>query len=318
MSATTRLGVLGWPVAHSRSPEMHTAAFADLGMSGWAYQRLPVPPELVAETVRALPALGFRGANVTIPHKQAALTLADSASAAAREIGAANTLSFADDGRIAAENTDAPGLLAAIDHAFSAPSLASLHVVILGAGGSARAALWALTRAGVARVSVWSRRPDRARALAGELGAHAVPRPVGADMLINCTPVGLEAPGTPLRACKGSLTRAAKRSGANTSVQLEHSSRDITALNQLGLTLDQLREYSDVVDLVYRSGETPLLTAARGLGLRTLDGGEILVRQGAASFELWTGRRPSLAVMRSAIADPQPAEPCPEGERIDG
>ena len=93
-----RLGVLGWPVSHSRSPAMHNAALAALGMSGWHYQRLPVPPELLAETVRALGGAGFLGANVTIPHKEAALALADEASDAAREIGAANTLTFASDG----------------------------------------------------------------------------------------------------------------------------------------------------------------------------------------------------------------------------
>ncbi len=109
-----RLGVLGWPVAHSRSPAMHNAALAALGMEGWRYQLLPVPPERFAETVRALRAAGFAGANVTIPHKHAALALADSASEAAREIGAANTLTFAADGAIAAENTDAPGFFAAL------------------------------------------------------------------------------------------------------------------------------------------------------------------------------------------------------------
>src|ERR1700704_5689298 len=101
-----RLGGLGWPVAHSRSPAMHNAALAALGMSGWRYQRLPVPPALLAETVPALRAAGFLGANVTIPHKEAALHLADVASDAARQIGAANTLTFASDGTIAAENTD--------------------------------------------------------------------------------------------------------------------------------------------------------------------------------------------------------------------
>src|ERR1700736_4713982 len=109
-----RLGVVGWPVAHSRSPAMHAAAFAALGLEGWRYQRLPVPPPLFAETVRALGPAGFRGVNVTIPHKRAALAVADTASPVAVAIGAANTLSFAPDGQISAENTDAPGLLAAL------------------------------------------------------------------------------------------------------------------------------------------------------------------------------------------------------------
>src|SRR5271169_2150023 len=110
-----RLGVLGWPVAHSRSPAMHNAALQALGMEDWRYQALPVPRELFAETVRALGQAGFIGANVTIPHKQAALAMADQASDAARAIGAANTLTFAPDGTIAAENTDAPGLIAALE-----------------------------------------------------------------------------------------------------------------------------------------------------------------------------------------------------------
>ena len=106
----TRLGVLGWPVAHSRSPAMHNAALRAVGLSDWRYQRLPIAPELLLETVRALPGVGFAGANVTIPHKQAALALADEATDAARAIGAANTLTFAPGGAVAADNTDAPGL----------------------------------------------------------------------------------------------------------------------------------------------------------------------------------------------------------------
>ncbi len=159
-AAARRLGVLGWPVAHSRSPAMHNAAFAALGMDGWRYQRLPVPPALLAQTVRALGGAGFVGANVTIPHKQAALALADSASVAAREIGAANTLSFALDGTIAAENTDAPGLLAALPLEVRGRS-----ALVLGAGGSARAAVWALLGAG-AEVFIWNRTRERAAEMA--------------------------------------------------------------------------------------------------------------------------------------------------------
>ena len=106
----TRLGVIGWPVAHSRSPAMHNAALRAVGLGDWHYQRLPVPPELLLETVRALPGVGFAGANVTIPHKEAALALADEATPAARAIGAANSLTFAPGGAVAADNTDAPGL----------------------------------------------------------------------------------------------------------------------------------------------------------------------------------------------------------------
>ena len=161
----TRLGVLGWPVAHSRSPAMHNAALRAVGLTGWRYQRLPVAPELFAETVRALPGAGFAGANVTIPHKEAALALADEATAAARAIGAANTLTFAPGGAIAADNTDAPGLLAALG------DLRPRSALILGAGGSARAVAYALAQAGAA-VAVWNRTPERARALAADLGVR--------------------------------------------------------------------------------------------------------------------------------------------------
>ena len=181
--ALKRFGVLGWPVAHSRSPAMHRAAYEALGLSGWHYQKLPVPPEVFTETVRALPAAGYHGANVTIPHKEAALALADAATEAAREIGAANTLTFDADGAIHADNTDAPGLIAAVGEPLPDRAL------VLGAGGSARAAIWALQRAGVA-VTVWNRTRERAEAL----GVPVADEPVGSGLLVNCTSVGLDDP----------------------------------------------------------------------------------------------------------------------------
>jgi shikimate dehydrogenase len=266
--------VLGWPVAHSRSPAMHNAAFAALGMAGWRYQRLPAPPSLFAEIAGALAQSGFLGANVTIPHKRAALELAGDASEAAREIGAANTLTFARDGSIAAENTDAPGLIAAL-----AQPPRGMRALVLGAGGSARAAVWALREAGAGEVSVWNRTQARGEALAREFGVRAVPTPEAADLLINCTSVGLRAPA------------------------IERSATDSEALNQLGLTFDQVGKYSYVVDFVYRAGSTQLLAAARAHGARTLDGLEILLAQGALSLELWTGRQAPLEIMRRALHD---------------
>jgi shikimate dehydrogenase len=262
-----RLGVLGWPVAHSRSPAMQNAALAALGMEGWRYQRLPVPPELLLETVRSLGPTGFVGANVTIPHKEGALALADESSTAATEIGAANTLTFAPDGGIAAENTDAPGLIAALE---SSPR--GMSAQVLGAGGSARAVVWALREAGARTVSVWNRTPERAETLARELGARAVRRIERAAMLVNCTAVGLE-----------------------------RSASEAEELNPIALTLDQVGEYSYVVDMVYRRGSTALLSAARRHGARTLDGLEILIAQGALSFEMWTGKKAPLDVMRRAV-----------------
>ncbi len=257
----TRLGVLGWPVAHSRSPAMHNAALQAVGLTGWRYQHLPVPPELFAETVRALPGAGFVGANVTIPHKEAALALADEATEAARAIGAANSLSFAADGTIAADNTDAPGLLAALGERRLRSAL------ILGAGGSARAAAYALAGAG-AEVAVWNRTPERARALAADLGVRAVDAPQAAELLVNCTSVGLADPSSTFK--------------------------------ELPVTADSVGEYACVVDLVYRAGGTRLLQEARRRGSQVVDGLEILVAQGALSFEGWTGRAAPLQIMREA------------------
>ena len=250
-----RYGVLGWPVGHSRSPAMMRAAGLE------RYQRLPVAPAVFDDTVRALGGAGFHGANVTIPHKASALALATSASDAAREIGAANTLTFGDDGEIIADNTDAPGLLAALGEPAPASAL------VLGAGGSARAVVWALSRAG-ADVAVWNRTPQRAQ----DIGARVVRNPVPAEVLVNCTSVGLDNSSSPFQ--------------------------------DLPLSADVLREYATVVDLVYRTGGTVLIAEAGRRGIATVDGLEILVRQGALSFSLWTGLAAPLHSMRSAARDP--------------
>jgi shikimate dehydrogenase len=164
---------------------MHNAALAELGLAHWRYQKLPIPPERFAETVRALAGEGFRGINVTIPHKEAALACADAASDAAREIGAANTLTF-ENGTIQADNTDAQGFLAAI-----AESPAGRTALVLGAGGSARAVAWALREAGAAEVSIWNRTAERARLLAESLGVRFAERAGPADIVVNATSVGL-------------------------------------------------------------------------------------------------------------------------------
>jgi shikimate dehydrogenase len=241
---------------------MQNAALAELGLSDWRYQELPVPPPLLGETARALHGSGFVGANVTIPHKLAALELADEASEVARAIGAANTLSFAADGTISAENTDAPGLLEAIGC-----SPRGRRALVLGAGGSARAALWALREEG-AEISLWNRTPERARALAAELGVRALERPEPAELLVNCTSVGLR--------------------------------REPDELAQLGLEETMLGECALVVDLVYRAGMTELLRSAAEHGARTIDGLDVLVAQGALSLELWTGRVAPRETMRRA------------------
>ena len=267
-----RLGVIGWPVSHSRSPAMFRAAFQACGMEDWSYQRLPLPPELFDDTVRALGASGFVGANVTIPHKQAALAVAHHASEAARAIGAANTLSFTPDGAIEAENTDAPGVIAALGR-----SPAGMSALVLGAGGSARAVVWGLLSAGASEVSVWNRTPDGAATLATELGARAVSAPVSADLLVNCTSVGLQ-----------------------------RSATDAAELNQLALTVDQVGSYGYVIDLVYRDEPTSLLATARLQGAIAVAGLEVLVAQGALSFESWTGMPAPLDAMRRGAGLQEP------------
>ena len=254
----TWAGVAGWPVAHSRSPAMFAAAFEAAGLQDWRYAALPLSPDRFAETVRALPGSGYRGLNVTIPHKQAALAVADRAEPAAAAIGAANSLTF-EDGAIEAANTDAPGLLAALDE-----PPAGRRCLILGAGGSARAAAWALREAGAAEVAVWNRTPERAAALARELGVTHAERPGACDVLVNCTAVGLD-----------------------------------PAASLDDLPLGGLDPPAVVADLVY--GEDPPVTAwARAAGSRVVDGAEVLVRQGAASFERWTGIPAPVENMRQA------------------
>jgi shikimate dehydrogenase len=257
-------GVLGWPVRHSRSPAMHEAGYAALGLDGWRYQLLPVPPELFEETVRALPAAGFVGANVTIPHKEAAARLADEATDAVRAISAANTLTFLPDGRIHADNTDAPGLIDALPI-----DPAGATALVLGAGGSARAVVWALLDAGAAEVLVWNRTRSRAEQLCADIGGRVVDAlPETGDLLVNTTSVGLDGTGSDFKT--------------------------------LPVTADGLRGYPCFVDLVYAAAPTALASAARAAGAEVVDGLEILVRQGARSFERWTGRAAPLAVLRAA------------------
>jgi shikimate dehydrogenase len=252
---STLAGVLGFPVRHSRSPAMMNVAFAELGLD-WRYLGLPVPPARFAETVRALPASGYRAANVTIPHKLAARELADELSDAARAIGAVNTLTLGEDGRIAGDNTDAGGLLDALGEPLPETAL------VLGAGGAARAAAWALAGAGV-DVTVWNRTPGRAAALAKELGVGAAERPGAADLLVNATSVGL---------------------GPEDSLA--------------GLPLVDARV---VVELVYGDVPTPLARWAGERGARLVDGLEVLVHQGARSLALWTGREAPVETMRRAL-----------------
>jgi shikimate dehydrogenase len=271
-----RLAVLGHPVSHSRSPAMQTAALEALGLGGeWSYEAIDVAPEHFAERTRALPDEGFAGVNVTIPHKEAALAVADAASPAAQEIGAANTLSFTG-GLVRAENTDAAGLLAALPGPVEGKT-----ALVLGAGGSARAAVWALAGRG-ASVSVWNRTGSRADEMVRALAAAGKGTPTegrlasvsgdqiraGAyDLIVNCTAIGMG---------------------------------DEDPFEHLPLDPERLDAELVVVDLVYAGSESRLVAEARKRSATAIDGLEILVRQGAESLRIWTGMEPPLDVMREA------------------
>jgi shikimate dehydrogenase len=269
-----RLAVLGHPVAHSRSPAMQNAALAALGLGEeWRYEAIDVAPEQFEARVRALPAEGFAGANVTVPHKTAAFALADIASEGAAGIGAANTLVF-DGVQIQAHNTDAGGLIASLP----AP-VRGMKALVLGAGGAARAAIWALRTDG-AVVDIWNRTGTRAQALHLEMGGsgQAVDVEVGAEgtvaldqgvygLIVNTTSVGL---------------------------------RGEDPFAELPLIPDGFVTGSVVADMVYGLGPSTLLRAAEAAGATTVDGIEILVQQGALSLGIWTGLAPPLDVMRAA------------------
>jgi shikimate dehydrogenase len=249
---------------------MHNAALAELGFTGWRYQLLPIPPALIEETLRALPDAGFAGVNVTIPHKQAALAVATEATERALAIGAANTLVYGDGGAICADNTDGPALTETLA-ALPSPVTAPRSALVLGAGGSARAALWALRDAGVPELTVWNRTAERAVALAAEFGARAVAGAQAAqpvELLVNCTAVELH--------------------GADPFAELP-------------ITPAQLAVCGALADYAYAGGETRLVAAARQSGVQAVDGLELLVVQGALAFERFTGRPAPRAVMRAAV-----------------
>ena len=258
-----RLAVIGFPVSHSRSPAMQTAALAELGLGGeWTYEAVEAEPERFEQVVREMAAGDFAGANVTVPHKEAALALADPPSGAAREIGAANTLVFRE-GRIEARNTDAGGLLAALPG-----SQRGQRALVLGAGGAARAAVWALAGEG-ARVEVWNRTASRAEAICAELGGTPVADPdqTAYGLIVNTSAAGLGGEDP-----------------------FEH----------LPLRPDRFAAGPTVLDMVYGDEPSALLAAAEGAGATVVDGLEVLVRQGALSLEIWTGREPPIETMRAA------------------
>lgn len=262
-------GVLGWPVSHSRSPRLHGHWLATLGIDG-AYLPLPVHPDRFATAVRALADLGFRGANVTIPHKQAAFTVCDSVDATARRAGAVNTLVFRD-GRIEGSNTDGYGFLESARAGAPGWQPADGPAVLLGAGGAARAVAAALLDTGCPRVTLVNRSRARAETLARDLGgpiAVADAPPLhDAALLVNTTALGMQ--GHP----------------------------------PLVLDLAPLPATAVVVDIVYVPLETPLLATARARGLRAVDGLGMLLHQARPGFEAWFGAAAAVdEALRAVVA----------------
>lgn len=274
---TTLAGIIGFPIAHSLSPVMHNAAFAELGLD-WNFVPFPVHPDRLAEAVAGLSALGVAGFNVTIPHKVAVMPLLDEVSDEARLIGAVNTV-VVREGRLTGHNTDGIGLVAALREKLSF-SPAGRSVLVVGAGGAGRSAVASLALSGATRVEIANRSVEKASDLClslaprlpgCSLGAVSLERLAdpgylaGFDLLVNTTSVGMKDDSLP------------------------------------GLSLAGLKEGFAVYDMVYAPPVTPLMKEAARHGIASANGLGMLVAQGEAAFYLWTGVRPPKGCMERAL-----------------
>jgi shikimate dehydrogenase len=263
--------LIGWPAAHSRSPLIHHYWLRTLGIAG-GYVIEAVPPDEFQDFVFRLSLRGFVGANVTIPHKERALSLSKP-DARARAVGAANTLWFAD-GELCSTNTDVEGFINSLDASASGWDKCD-EALVLGAGGSSRAVVFGLLDRGIKRVHLANRTMARARALADQFGASVLPvawEAIGdllprAGLLVNTTSLGMK--GQP----------------------------------PLELDVGLLPSHAVVADLVYVPLDTPLLTASRARGLKTADGLGMLLHQAVRGFELWFGQRPEVTAELRALVE---------------
>jgi shikimate dehydrogenase len=264
--------IIGWPAGHSRSPIIHNYWIRQHGIAG-EYRKEAVPPEEFAAFLAGLAARGYVGANVTIPHKEAALALS-SPDDRARAVGAANTL-WRDGTTLRATNTDVEGFLGNLDASAPGWDRGLRSALVLGAGGSARAVLFGLIERGVSRIHLVNRTMDRAQALAQRFGAAVVPAPWeaadallgGAGLLVNSTSLGMK--GQP----------------------------------PLAIDLARLPASAVVADLVYVPLVTPLLAAARARGLATADGLGMLLHQAVRGFSLWFGVKPVVTPELRALVE---------------
>lgn len=266
-------GVMGWPVMHSRSPKIHNFWLAKYGIAG-TYVPLAIRPEGLRAALRALPALGFAGCNLTIPHKEAAFEIVDRVDPLARRIGAINCVVVAADGSLDGYNHDGFGYIQSIVEAYPDWRADAGPIVVIGAGGGARAVLASLVDRGAQEIRLVNRSAERAQALAKEFGPPIEAAPwkerhaalAGAAMLINTTSQGMA--GQPA----------------------------------LDLALDTLPVSAVVSDIIYVPRETPLLAAARSRGNRTVNGLGMLLHQARPAFQAWFGVMPEItAELRAMI-----------------
>jgi len=263
-TSAPRAGVAGWPVAHSRSPTIHRYWLKELGLPG-SYERFAVRPEEFREFAAKIGKDGLLGANVTVPHKEAAFMACDRRTAVAEALGAVNTL-WREDGRLIGDNTDVAGFLANMDESASGWAKRGRLAVVIGAGGAARAIVYALISRGFERVAIVNRTQARAEALAAHFGDSTMALPwaglatklADAELLVNASSLGMA--GQP----------------------------------PLAIDLSALPERAVVADAVYVPLRTPLIEAARARGLRNVGGLGMLLHQAAPAFARWFGQRPQV------------------------
>ena len=265
MTDMPRAGVIGNLISHSLSPKLHSYWLNRYGIAG-EYTALQVTEDALETTLRALPAKGFIGANVTIPHKVSVMQFADQITDRATLIGAANTLIFKEDGRIFADNTDGYGFMANLRQGAPDWDPKAGPAAIFGAGGAARAIIVALADAGVPEITLANRTRAKAEALRADFGARvSVVDWVQADKMLE---------------------------DANTVINT--TSLGMTGAQEFKISLDGLSPDATVTDIVYTPLQTPFLTAAAQKGCTTGDGLGMLLHQGVPGFERWFGQRPEV------------------------
>jgi shikimate dehydrogenase len=266
-------GLMGWPVMHSRSPKIHNFWLAKYGLSG-TYVPLAIRAEGLRAALRALPALGFAGCNLTIPHKEAAFEIVDRVDTLARRIGAINCVVVAADGSLDGYNYDGFGYIQSILEAYPYWRANAGPIVVVGAGGGARAVLVSLVDQGAQEIRLVNRSPERAQALAREFGA-------------------------PIEAVAWKERHAAL---AGTVMLINTTSQGMAGQPALDLALDELPLSALVSDIIYIPRETPLLAAARLRGNRTVNGLGMLLNQARPAFHAWFGVMPKVtAELRAMI-----------------